>query len=57
MQLSPPRQTTFWASVIIGLLGIVGKLVPSLPLVGPYAFGLLAIGFALLVLGNMMTGL
>ncbi len=57
MQLSPPKQMTFWASVIIGLLGIVGKLVPSLPIIGPYAFWLLAIGFVLLVLGNAMTGL
>jgi len=57
MRLSPPKQTTFWASVVIGLLGVIGKLIPSLPLVSPYAFWLVAIGFALLVLGNAMTGL
>ncbi len=57
MRLSPPKQTTFWASVVIGLLGVIGKLIPSLPLVSPYAFWLVVVGFALLVLGNAMTGL
>jgi hypothetical protein len=57
VKLSPPKQLTFWVSVIIGVLGILGKLVPSLPVVSDYSFWLLTIGFVLLVLGNAMTGL
>lgn len=57
MKLSPPKQITFWISVIIGLLGIVGKLVPSLPLLSPFAFWLVAIALVLLVLSVTMTGL
>jgi hypothetical protein len=57
MKLTPPKQTTFWVSVIIGLLGIVGKVVPSLPLIGPFAFWFVAIAFVLLALSVTMTGL
>ena len=57
MKLSPPKQITFWACLIVGLLGIVGKLVPSLPLLGPFAFWLVVIAFVLLVLSVTTTGL
>ena len=57
MKLSAPKQTTFWVCVIVGLLGVVGKLVPSLPLLGPFAFWLVVIAFVLLVLSVTTTGL
>jgi hypothetical protein len=57
VKLSPPKQMTFWVSVIIGVLGILGQLVPSLPVVSDYSFWLVTIGFVLLVLGNALTGL
>ena len=57
MKLSPPKQLTFWVSVIIGVLGILGQLIPSLPVVSDYSFWLVTIGFVLLVLGNALTGL
>jgi hypothetical protein len=57
MKLNPPKQITFWICVVVGLLGIVGELVPSLPLLGPFAFWLVVIAFALLVFSVTTTGL
>ncbi|HLD94678.1 MAG TPA: hypothetical protein VI703_10810 [Anaerolineales bacterium] len=56
MNLSAPKQLTFWVAVILGVLGIVGTYV-TLPFVSAYAFWLLVVGFVLLALGNMMEGL
>jgi hypothetical protein len=57
MKLTPPKQVTFWASVVIGLLGITGKLIPSLPLLSENAFWLVLFGFVLLILAVTTTGL
>jgi hypothetical protein len=56
MKLSPPKTITYWIAVILGLLGIVGTFV-ALPLIGGYEFWLLALGFVLLALANLMEGL
>ena len=52
MRLTPPKNITFWISVILGLYGIIGTLVTELP----YALFALVIGFVLLVLGNLVKG-
>jgi hypothetical protein len=57
MKLSTPKMITFWIAVVLGVLGLLGKLVPSLPLVGAFAFWFLFVGFVLLVLGLMLNGL
>ena len=57
MKLSTPKMVTFWIAVVLGVLGLIGKLVPSLPLIGPFAFWFLFVGFVLLVLGLMVDGL
>ncbi len=57
MKLTPPKQITFWASVVIGVLGVIGKLIPSLPLISANAFWLVVFGFVLLILAVTTTGL
>ena len=57
MKLTPPRQSSFWASITLAVLGVVGHLVPSLPVLSESSFWLVVIGFALLVLANATTGL
>ena len=57
MKLTRPKQITFWASLVIGLLGVVGKLIPSLPLISANAFWLVLFGFVLLILAVTTTGL
>ncbi len=56
MKLSPPKQTTFWISVVLAVLGLLGKLV-TLPVVSAYSFWFVLVGFVLLALGNMALGL
>jgi hypothetical protein len=56
MNLSAPKQITFWIAVILGVLGILGTLVPTIGL-GSFAGWLLMIGFIVLVLGNLLEGL
>ena len=56
MELSAPKQITFWIAVVLAVLGILGSLVPSLGLAG-FAFWLVVIGFVLLAAANLFEGL
>ncbi len=55
MKLTPPKQITFWISLILGLVGVV--LFFFLPAQFLFAFWVLFIGFALLVLSLLIKGL
>ncbi|MBN2257484.1 MAG: hypothetical protein JW704_06640 [Anaerolineaceae bacterium] len=54
MKLTPPKQITFWISVILGVLGILGLVLPFL---APFAFWLVLAGLVLLVLALLLKGL
>ncbi|MEW5717605.1 MAG: hypothetical protein AB1817_03165 [Chloroflexota bacterium] len=56
MKLSAPKQMTFWVAVVVGLIGLVAGIVP-IPMVSPFAFWIVVIGFVILALGNMLEGL
>jgi len=56
MKLTPPKNITFWISVVLGVLGLLGALGIVAPLAA-YAFWLTFIGLALLVLGLLLKGL
>jgi hypothetical protein len=56
MKLSEPKVVTFWIAVILTVLGILAYL-GSLPTLASMAFFLVAAGFVLLALGNMVKGL
>jgi hypothetical protein len=51
MKLTPPKQITFWISLILGLAGVVISFFPGYLL---YGFWVLFIGMALLVLGLLI---
>lgn len=55
MRLTPPTQNVFYISVILAVLGVLGKYGGISALAGN-AFLLLLIGYILLVLGNTMKG-
>ncbi len=57
MKLSAPRQITFWIAVALAVLGLLGVIVPSLPLIGGFSFWLVLVGFVVLALGNLLEGL
>jgi hypothetical protein len=57
MKLTPPKVITFWIAVVLGVLGLIGYLAPSTPLIGPYNFWFVFVGWLLLVLGLLIKGL
>jgi len=56
MKLSEPKVVTFWIAVVLAALGILANL-GTIPALASMAFFLVAAGFVLLALGNLMKGL
>jgi hypothetical protein len=56
MKLTPPKNITFWISVILVVAGLLGYL-KVLAFLSPFAFWLVLAGFVLLFLGNLVKGL
>lgn len=57
MKLTPPKAITFWIAVILGLVGLA-VFIGLLPMIAmKYAFWLVFVAFALLVLGLLVKGL
>ena len=56
MQLSAPKQITWWIAVVVGVLGILATLV-TIPVLTGFAFWLVVIGFLLLAVATMVEGL
>jgi len=56
MRLTPPKQVTFWISVLLGVLAVLGKFA-SLPIISGNEFWFLLIGFIVLAAGNLSSGL
>jgi threonine/homoserine/homoserine lactone efflux protein len=56
MNFSAPKQITWWIAVVVGVLGILASLVPSLGFAG-FAFWLVVIAFALLAVATVVEGL
>ena len=55
-RLSAPKRVTWWIAVIIGGLGILSRFI-SIPIVAGHEFTFVAIGFIILVLATLLTGL
>lgn len=56
MKLTEPKAVTFWVSVLLAVLGLLGALV-EIPVISAYAFWLVLVGFVLLALANLLKGL
>ena len=56
MKINPPKKITFWISVIIVVLGLLGKLV-TIPFLSDYSFWVVLIGYVLLFLALLIKGL
>jgi hypothetical protein len=56
MNLNEPKFITWLIAVIIGVLGILAYLI-TIPVLSGFAFWLVAIGFVLLALANLLKGL
>ncbi len=56
MNLSAPKMTTFVASLVIALVGLLAYLV-DIPALSPYAFWILLLGLVVLAAGVMIDGI
>jgi nicotinamide riboside transporter PnuC len=56
VNLSAPQKTTWWVALIVGIIGIIAKLV-TLPVLSAFAFWILAVAFVILVLATYLKGL
>jgi hypothetical protein len=55
MRLTPPKQYTFWISVLLAVLAVLGKFA-NLPVVSGNEFWFLLIGYVVLAVGNLASG-
>ena len=55
MKLNAPKQAVWLVAVIVGVLGILGKLA-VIPMVSANAFWFVSVGFAVLALATMLKG-
>jgi general stress protein CsbA len=56
MNLSAPKNVTFYVAVVLGLLGLLGAIIP-LGFVTSLSFWLVLVGFVVLAAGNLMSNL
>ncbi|MBN1219113.1 MAG: hypothetical protein JXM69_09295 [Anaerolineae bacterium] len=56
MQLSAPKQITWWIAVIVAVVGLIAALV-TIPVLSGIAFWLVVIGFVVLLLGTIVSGM
>ncbi len=54
MRLTPPKQSTYWISVVLVVLGLLGKFM--IAALAPFAFWLVAVGYLILFLGLVLKG-
>lgn len=56
MNISAPKQLTFWIAVVVAVVGLISYLV-TIPVLSGLAFWIVVLGFVILALGNLMEGL
>ncbi len=56
MQLSAPKQVTFWVAVVVAVIGLIASFV-AIPFLSTYALWIVVLGFIILAAGNVMEGL
>lgn len=56
MKLNPPKNITFYISLALAVLGVIGTFV-SIPFVSGFAFWFVVAGYALLAAGLLIKGL
>lgn len=52
--VNAPKKVTFWISLALGLLGVIGAIIPAMATFAPW---ILALGWLLLTLGCFVKGL
>lgn len=55
MSLTPPKKSTFYISLVLAVLGLIGSFV-TIPFVSAYAFWFVLVGYVVLALGMFLKG-
>jgi hypothetical protein len=55
MKLTPPKNVTFWVSVLLAVLGFIG-VIANVPVLSTYPFWFVFIGYIVLFLGLVLKG-
>jgi len=56
MQLSAPKQITWWIALIVGVIGLIANFV-MIPVLSGLSFWLVVVALALLLLATLIEGL
>lgn len=56
MKLNAPKKVTWMVAVVIGVVGVLARVLPIVPLAG-YSFWLVTLAFGLLALASAAEGL
>jgi len=54
--MNPPTKMTFWISLVLAVLGLLGTFV-TIPFVSGLAFWFVVVGYAVLVAGLFVKGM
>lgn len=57
MKLTAPKNATWGVATALGVIGIIGKCVDSIPFVSPHFWWFLIAGFVILALACLLKGL
>ncbi len=55
MNLSTPKNVTFWVAVLLAVLGVLATFV-TIPVLSGLAFWVVVVAFVILALGNLLEG-
>ena len=56
MKLSAPKQVTWWVALVVGVVGVLAHL-GTIPVLSGFAFWLVVVAFALLVVATFIKDL
>jgi hypothetical protein len=56
VKLSAPKQVTWWIALVVGVVGVLAYLV-TIPVLSGFAFWLVVVAFALLVVATFIKDL
>ena len=61
LQLTPPKQITFWAAVVLGVIGLIAQIFHLTKLyssswLSPFAFWVTVVAFVVMALGLLIKG-
>jgi hypothetical protein len=57
MELNAPKRVTWWISVFLFVIGVMGAVVEGIPIITDWSAIFLAVGYVLLALGTLIKGL